>query len=401
MNIFLPSATRRSNMTRAAVGAGALLAGMALAAGTASAAPTPAPPTPGAPPVAAEAPAASMREALQRDLGLSPEQASQRLAAEATAADTEQVLAAELGADFAGAYFEPGAGALTVAITDPARADEVWDAGATPSVVARDDDDLDRTQDELDAEVEPGSGVTGSYVDPATNTVVLTALPGARDEAAEQIAEADVDADSVRVVQTDAAPELYVGYRGGDPYYINNQFVCSVGFPVRSSSGVNGFVTAGHCGASGSSITNPQNQGSGTFRGSSFPGNDYAWVQSNSNFTGLAQVNRYDGTAIVVRGQQTAPVGASVCRSGQTTGWKCGTIQSRNQSVFYAEGTVSGLTRTSACAEGGDSGGSWMSGTQAQGVTSGGSGNCRTGGTTFFQPLGEVLNAYGLTLLTS
>jgi streptogrisin C len=33
-------------------------------------------------------------------------------------------------------------------------------------------------------------------------------------------------------------------------------------------------------------------------------------------------------------------------------------------------------------------------------VTSGGSGNCTFGGTTYFQPVGEILSVYGLTLVT-
>ncbi|WP_030105154.1 S1 family peptidase, partial [Actinoalloteichus caeruleus] len=90
--------------------------------------------------------------------------------------------------------------------------------------------------------------------------------------------------------------------------------------------------------------------------------------------------------------------GASICRSGSTTGWRCGTVQAKNQTVFYAQGAVSGLTRTNACAEGGDSGGSWLSGSQAQGVTSGGSGNCTWGGTTYFQPLNPILSRWGLSL---
>ena len=65
----------------------------------------------------------------------------------------------------------------------------------------------------------------------------------------------------------------------------------------------------------------------------------------------------------------------------------------------YAEGTVSGLIRTNVCAEPGDSGGSLIAGNQAQGVTSGGSGNCTSGGTTYFQPVNEILSAYGLTLI--
>ncbi|MFC7643765.1 trypsin-like serine protease [Streptosporangium lutulentum] len=61
---------------------------------------------------------------------------------------------------------------------------------------------------------------------------------------------------------------------------------------------------------------------------------------------------------------------------------------------------MTGLIRTSVCAEPGDSGGSLVSGSQAQGVTSGGSGNCTSGGTTYFQPINEILQAYGLTLVT-
>ncbi|WP_030922538.1 trypsin-like serine protease, partial [Streptosporangium amethystogenes] len=61
---------------------------------------------------------------------------------------------------------------------------------------------------------------------------------------------------------------------------------------------------------------------------------------------------------------------------------------------------IYGLGRTSVCAEPGDSGGSFISVDQAQGVTSGGSGDCTTGGVTYFQPVNEILTAYGLTLLT-
>jgi streptogrisin C len=68
--------------------------------------------------------------------------------------------------------------------------------------------------------------------------------------------------------------------------------------------------------------------------------------------------------------------------------------------VNYPEGTVTGLTRTDACAEPGDSGGAWLAGDQAQGVTSGGSGDCTVGGITFFQPLTEILEVNGLTLVT-
>jgi len=76
-------------------------------------------------------------------------------------------------------------------------------------------------------------------------------------------------------------------------------------------------------------------------------------------------------------------------------------VLAKNATVNYPQGTVTGLTRTNVCAEPGDSGGSWLSGSQAQGVTSGGSGNCTSGGIIYFQPVNEILSVYGLTLVTS
>ena len=69
-----------------------------------------------------------------------------------------------------------------------------------------------------------------------------------------------------------------------------------------------------------------------------------------------------------------------------------------NATVNYAEGTVSGLIRTNVCAEPGDSGGSLFAGGTALGLTSGGSGNCSTGGTTYFQPVTEALSRYGVSV---
>jgi streptogrisin C len=133
-----------------------------------------------------------------------------------------------------------------------------------------------------------------------------------------------------------------------------------------------------------------------------FPGNaDMGVVQTNADVRLQPFVNDFDGNALPVGGSTESPVGAAVCRSGSTTGTFCGTILAKNQTVNYPEGTVTGLTRTDVCAEGGDSGGPWLSGDQAQGVTSGGSGDCTSGGETFFQPITEILETNGLTLLTT
>ena len=92
----------------------------------------------------------------------------------------------------------------------------------------------------------------------------------------------------------------------------------------------------------------------------------------------------------------TPAVGSTVTRRGSTTGIHSGTVQQLNATVVYAEGTVTGLIRTTVCAEPGDSGGPLYRSTIAFGLTSGGSGNCTSGGTTFFQPVTEPLGRFGL-----
>ena len=84
--------------------------------------------------------------------------------------------------------------------------------------------------------------------------------------------------------------------------------------------------------------------------------------------------------------------------SRRSTGTHSGVVTQLNGTVRYAEGTVTGLIRTTVCAEGGDSGGSLYAGTVAYGLTSGGSGNCSSGGVTYFQPVTEPLGVYGVSV---
>ncbi|HEX2133861.1 MAG TPA: S1 family peptidase, partial [Actinophytocola sp.] len=201
----------------------------------------------------------------------------------------------------------------------------------------------------------------------------------------------------VTVEEVDARPTTFAaGTVGGDPYYINNRVRCSIGFSVHG-----GFVTAGHCGGTGASVTGWDGSAMGNFAGSSFPGNDYAFVRIGHGWWTAPVVLGW-GTVPdrLVRGSAEAPVGSSICRSGSTTHWHCGQVLAKNETVNYAQGAVHQMTKTSVCAEGGDSGGSFITGEQAQGVTSGGWGNCSSGGQTWFQPVNEILGVYGLSLVT-
>nr|MDT0662952.1 S1 family peptidase [Micromonospora sp. DSM 115978] len=338
---------------------------------------------------------AGMLAAMRRDLGLTADAALARLAREDAAGRTERKLRASLGADFGGAWLAPDDQRLMVAVTDNAAAEQVRAAGAQPTLVARSAGQLDAARSRLDQGSAP-AGVAGWYVDVTTNTVVVLAEAKATKAAAAFVAASGADPAAVRVQVSTERPQTLYDVRGGEAYYPGGTR-CSVGFSVNG-----GFVTAGHCGTVGTATAGVNGVAQGTVAGSTFPHVDHGWVAVNGNWTPTPLVTRYYTTeVVVVAGAQEAPVGAAVCRSGSTTHWRCGVIQATGATVNYPQGTVFGLTRTSACAEGGDSGGSWLAGQQAQGVTSGGSGNCTVGGTTYFQPLLPILAAYGRTLITS
>ncbi|MFG1955280.1 S1 family peptidase [Micromonospora sp. NPDC048830] len=234
------------------------------------------------------------------------------------------------------------------------------------------------------------SGVEGIAwrVDAASNRVVVTADESVSAAAVAALKKsAGAEAGAIRIDRAKGVFRPLVS--AGDAIY-GGGYRCSLGFNVVKS-GVYYFLTAGHCGNvantwyTNSSLTTLI----GATTGSSFPGNDYALV-------------RYDNASLSHPGGYTAAnafVGESVKRTGSTTGTHSGTVTALNVTVRYTgSGTVKGMIQTTVCAEPGDSGGPLYDGTKALGITSGGSGNCRTGGTTFYQPVTEAASAYGVTV---
>ncbi|XVV11468.1 S1 family peptidase [Actinoplanes sp. CA-131856] len=343
---------------------------------------------------------ARLLAAMQRDLGVSGDQATARLQRSQWASGVAARLSAATGSAFGGAWLATDGTTLKVAVTDEKAEGAVREAGAEPVLVERSEQTLVTAKEKLDNADASAKGLTGWYVDVATNKLVVVAKPGAQAAAKKLAKAAGVTSGTYRVITSSAQPKPLFDVRGADPYFIavdGGTARCSIGFSVEG-----GFVTAGHCGEVGATTTGFNQQAQGTVRASTFPGDaDMGFVEVNGNWTPRAVVNDFEGNELPVAGNAEAPVGAAVCRSGSTTGTRCGTILAKNQTVVYPEGAVTGLTRTNVCAEGGDSGGPWLSGDQAQGLTSGGSGDCTVGGETFFQPVNEILAAEDLTLVTS
>ncbi|MPZ79302.1 MAG: trypsin-like serine protease [Actinophytocola sp.] len=247
---------------------------------------------------------------------------------------------------------------------------------------------------QLIAQLDRGVPGTAWAVDPATNQVVVTADSSVRGAALTGLEAAVADsAGAARLERASGTFQPMIS--GGDAIY-GGQYRCSLGFNVRSGNTYY-FLTAGHCGKVASSWYSDANHNTllGPTEAFSFPGNDYALV-------------RYTNTSVTISGTAggqdiasaaNAYVGESVTRRGSTTGVHSGTVTGLNVTVHYVGGgTVRGLIQTDVCAEPGDSGGPLYDDSVAIGLTSGGSGDCRSGGTTFFQPVTEALQKYGVSV---
>ncbi|MFF5563893.1 S1 family peptidase [Streptomyces sp. NPDC012623] len=239
---------------------------------------------------------------------------------------------------------------------------------------------------------------TAWYTDKATGKVVVTVDSTVSDSEIATIKKAVADTEAgLTIKHTEGRFRELIA--GGQAIYTGGSR-CSLGFNVRSGSTYYA-LTAGHCTNAGATwYTNSANTALlGSRAGSSFPGNDYGLIRHNSAANAEGRVYLYNGSYQTITSAANPSVGQTVRRSGSTTGVHNGTVTGLNATVNYGSGNVvSGLIQTNVCAEPGDSGGSLFNGTVAYGLTSGGSGNCTSGGTTFFQPVVEAMNAYGVSL---
>lgn len=235
---------------------------------------------------------------------------------------------------------------------------------------------------------------TAWHTDPATGSVVVTAdatVSGA--DIARLKRAAGADAGALRIERTTGTFRPLLS--GGDAVYADS-WRCSLGFNVRKGSTYY-LLTAGHCteGAGTWYTSSGRTTAIGPTVGSRFPGKDHGLVRyDNGSLSHPGTVGSTD-----ITGAAKAYVGMPVKRSGSTTGTHSGTVTGLNATVNYGGGDiVRGMIRTNVCAEPGDSGGPLYSGSMAVGLTSGGSGNCRTGGTTFYQPVTAALKAYRVSI---
>ncbi|MFD3929050.1 S1 family peptidase [Streptomyces sp. NPDC058614] len=308
----------------------------------------------------------------------------------AAAGKLASTLGKDLGADAAGTYYDAKTKLLVVNVLDETAAKTAQEAGAQARIVENSLAELTSAHATLknDATI-PG---TSWATDPQTNKVVVTADSTVSKAELAKLTEVVEGLGSKAELQRTKG-EFKPFVAGGDAI-TGGGGRCSLGFNVVKG-GEPYFITAGHCTeaistwSAGGTVIGENEQ-------SSFPGNDYGLVKYTADVDHPSEVDLYNGSAQAITQAGDPTVGQSVTRSGSTTQVHSGTVTGLDATVNYGNGDiVNGLIQTNVCAEPGDSGGSLFSGSTAIGLTSGGSGDCTSGGETFFQPVTEALSATG------
>ncbi|MFE4942660.1 S1 family peptidase [Streptomyces sp. NPDC056641] len=357
-----------------------------------------------------------MVKALATSLGVSESAATDRLDRQA---DQQARLSSlgEQGVAMDGTYFDKK-GDLVVNAVGGAAEKRVEGAGLNARVAEHGEGTLNGVKAALDklALAQTPTGISAWAVDLASDTVTVKVNSDRSTAAKSFLKAALAHGDAVRVVNASQKLSPQGVVSPGDEMAFDG-YVCSVGYGARDASGRQFLVTAGHC------IENLPVLSHNGERFAEGTDSRFALGQDSVDM-GIAAVDESSSIAtevgtwgragtVAVAGAERAPVGADVCKSGRTTQWTCGKIDSYDVSVTYSDPNggpqtvVTGLGSSSVCTQGGDSGGAYISGDQAQGMTSGGptaqrcDGTVNSRGSSYFQPLDDALDHYGLTLNTN
>uniref|UniRef100_UPI00068F751A S1 family peptidase n=1 Tax=Streptomyces sp. NRRL F-6677 TaxID=1463879 RepID=UPI00068F751A len=320
--------------------------------------------------------------------GASVESAAARGAGLVSRLGTGRTAGAWVGAD----------GRAVVAVTDRDAAGTVTAAGARAKVVRHSMDRLRSAAKGLRAA--PRVAGTAWSVDYTANEVVVRADPTV--SAGDWSRLTRLAGSMGGMVRMERVKGRFTTRLNGAQPMFSTGGRCSAGYNV--TDGQTSFIlTAGHCGPKGSVWFSDDGGASevGQTVSSRFPGNDFSLIRYDNGRSAGADGNVIaigDGKGVRIGAAGDAVVGQRVFRSGSTSGLHDGKVTGLDATVNYPEGTVTGLIETDVCAEPGDSGGPLFSDGTALGVTSGGSGDCTRGGTTFFQPLGAAMKALGVRL---
>lgn len=244
-----------------------------------------------------------------------------------------------------------------------------------------------------DAVLRADVGGTAWFTDKASGKVTVTADSTVSTAEINRIKKAA--GDQAGTLEIKRTPGKFSRMIAGGEAITSSGARCSLGFNVVNSARQYFALTAGHC------TSGRPNWSIGTaVPGQTvFPVYDHGVIQHSNPAAADGRVYLHNGTYRDIVNAGSPSYGQRVERSGSTTGYRTGYVTGLNATVNYGNGQlVYNTIQTNACAEPGDSGGPLFFNNTAYGLLSGGSGNCFTGGTTFYEPVTRPLGLYGLSV---
>lgn len=246
----------------------------------------------------------------------------------------------------------------------------------------------------VDALAERYDGIVDSYLD-GTTLVVIASDPATA--AAASAAGARVELGEPRPPADPVTVYPMADLRGGEPYLYtvgSSLYRCTTGFAGRDSSGSPRILTAGHCSGADTGTRNhltfryPNDTQrvqtsigpgvSGSFRFGGGYDHGLLSVTNTAAWQLVPQVSTWGygasapGTSpLTVRDAMPPIAGATVCKSGSTSGWTCGPVTAAVALAQFSPTVQATGMFARLCMLGGDSGGAALIGTAAVGINSG------------------------------
>ncbi|WP_405058705.1 S1 family peptidase [Kribbella sp. NBC_01505] len=365
-------------------------------------------------PVPAPSPVDGVYDVLGWSWGVSPAEAKVRLDGEHAKAAAFETAKSELDGGFFNSDQQ-----LVVNVHSAKAAQVAREHGLSPRTVARGEKALAKLQRQVQALADKSGSLQVQSIgaDLPTDKLQVVLQPGKQSANTVALVKQLKAVPGVEVSTNDTTLAMTADVIGGQIMDLVPGTNCSLGFSGTRNGGDNVMLSAGHCVEGNPMVQNRSGVRLGAGVASRFrtgsPSVDMGLMDIDSSNVGRGYIDNRNGQTTRVTGSSKAPVGSTICKAGNTTGWTCGTITQYNLTVNYggAGGSVtrtSGLARSTVCTEGGDSGGAYISGTVAQGMTSGGpsdghdcgfnQGGNATGSYSFYQPVVDAAQYYGVTL---
>ncbi len=192
---------------------------------------------------------------------------------------------------------------------------------------------------------------------------------------------------------------LTAGPLYGGVFMTGSGYTCPSAFNARAG-GSYYVITAGSC----SSLSSNWYIGSdylGATVASNFPGDNYGLIRvTNAAWLPQPAILSAKGP-ISITGYGTPPAGSQVCTTNEQSQVYCaGNIWATNVTVSLPGVTLTGMTEVhfTNCINA-VIGSPVFAGSTAVGIVAGVATSCSPGTTMYYQPIGEVMNAYGLSLV--